>query len=61
MEIREVIGMEFIWMLLWALFWAICADALAQRRNRDRWTWRIAGFFFGVFAVIVLALLPERR
>jgi hypothetical protein len=41
-------------------FGAICGH-IAQARGHDRVTWIVLGFFFGLVALVVLALLPEGK
>ena len=44
-----------------AVVWLLCAVACAMHagsKNRSRGGWAIAGFFFGLFALLVVAVLP---
>lgn len=44
------------------LVWLACAwicYALAKDKNRNEFAWLLGGVLFGVFAVIVIALLPK--
>jgi uncharacterized membrane protein len=43
-------------LVVGALFAWLCAE-MAKTRNRSTTTWAILGFLFGIFSVIVLALL----
>jgi hypothetical protein len=38
------------------VFFALCCEAVAKRKNRNQWGWASAGFVFGVFALILVAL-----
>jgi len=50
--------MEFF--ILWALF-AVACYYLARSKGRNAGGWAVAGLFFGIFALIVLAFLPKRQ
>jgi cell division protein FtsW (lipid II flippase) len=51
--------MEIIIVLvIWAAFAVLCAE-MARTRNRNTAVWAIMGLLFGVFAVIVLALIGK--
>ena len=44
------------------MIWILCAVAcykMAEKRNRDTTAWAIAGALFGVFAIIMLAILGD--
>ena len=43
-------------LIVGALFAWLCAE-MAKTRNRNTTVWAILGFLFGLFAVIVLALV----
>ncbi len=43
-----------------ALFAWLCAE-MAKTRNRNTTVWAILGFLFGLFAVIVLALIGTAK
>ncbi len=45
-----------IWILVMAWIYAI-----ARRKGRHAFGWLILGFFFSLFALIVVALLPSKR
>jgi len=49
-----------IFVLMFWLLWMFVAVALARRRNRSTVGWFLWSFFFGVFPVIVLAVLPNK-
>jgi len=40
---------------------AFICSLLAGRKGRNRVVWSIAGFFFSVFALAIIALLPRRK
>jgi len=44
-----------------ALVSAGACSALASHKNRGTVTWAILGFLFGLFALLVCALLPTRQ
>jgi hypothetical protein len=46
--------------LIGALVSAAGCSALASHKNRSAVTWGILGFLFGLFALLVCALLPAR-
>ena len=50
----------FIFIGVAALFGWLCS-AMAKSRGRDPTGWWIGGFLFGIFAVIVLALIGQAR
>lgn len=50
--------MEFLF--IWVLF-AVACYYLARSKGRNAGGWAVAGLFFGVFALIVLAFLPKRQ
>jgi F0F1-type ATP synthase assembly protein I len=53
--------MELIIILIvGALFAWLCAE-MAKTRNRNITVWAILGFLFGLFAVIVLALVGTAK
>jgi len=44
------------------IIWIICAIAcvsIAESKGRNQGIWGIMGFLFGIFAVILLACLPN--
>ncbi len=47
-------------LLVSGLFAWLCAE-MAKTRNRDATVWAILGFLFGIFTVVVLALLGTAR
>jgi hypothetical protein len=48
--------MELIF--LWAFFAVVCA-IIANNKNRSGVIWAILGLIGGVFAIIIVALLPK--
>lgn len=48
--------MEFL--IIW-LFFAFCSMFVAKNKGRSEGGWFIAGFIFGLFALIVVAILPK--
>ncbi len=50
-------------MIFLFLIWIVCAivcASMASSRNRSALGWGIAGLFFGIFAVILLALMGHQ-
>ena len=47
-------------LIVGALFSWLCAE-MAKTRNRNTTVWAILGFLFGLFAVIILALIGTAR
>ena len=47
-------------LIVGALFAWLCAE-MAKSRNRNTTVWAILGFLFGLFAVIVLALVGTAK
>jgi len=47
-------------LIVGALFAWLCAE-MAKTRNRNTTVWAILGFLFGLFAVIVLALVGTAK
>jgi len=47
-------------MLVWVLFGLICGW-IAFSKDRSTGLWLLLGFVFGVFALVVIALLPDRK
>jgi F0F1-type ATP synthase assembly protein I len=47
-----------ITLLVWAAFGWLCHE-MAKTRGRNTTTWTIMGLLFGLFAVIVLALIGK--
>ncbi len=49
-------------MILWTLvFGGICAFAcsgIAKNKNRNAGGWAVGGFLFGIFALVLLLILP---
>jgi Short C-terminal domain len=51
-----VMGYFLIYLLVSVLFAFICAS-MAKSRNRSGGLWGVLGFFFGLFTVLILAIL----
>jgi hypothetical protein len=49
--------MEVLGLIFW-LFCFIGAGYVASQKNRSVGVWLLLGFFFGIFALILVALLP---
>ncbi|ANU07257.1 SHOCT domain-containing protein [Paraurantiacibacter namhicola] len=50
-------------MVFYILMGVICAFvcvSMARSKNRETGLWGVLGFFFGIFAVIILAVLEKR-
>jgi hypothetical protein len=45
-------------VLFWIIF-AVLTAIVANNKNRNTVGWFILGFLFGIFALIVVALLPS--
>lgn len=50
--------MEFL--VIWAAF-AVGCYFVAKSKNRNAGAWAVAGLFFGVFALLVVALMPKKQ
>jgi biotin transporter BioY len=50
--------MEFI--ALW-IFFAILAGVIADRKGRNPIVWGFMGIIFGIFAVIIIAVMGEAK
>jgi uncharacterized membrane protein len=48
-----------ILLILSGIFWSVVCGILADRKKRNPIAWGILGFLFGVFALIVLAVLKD--
>lgn len=46
-------------LLIWLLMGLICYE-LAKGKNRDTFGWTVCGLLFGIFAVLVLLILPRK-
>jgi hypothetical protein len=46
-----------IW-IFW-IFWTVLCGIIANNKNRNVIGWVLIGLIFGIFAVIILALLPK--
>jgi hypothetical protein len=51
--------MELIIVLLFVALFAWIGSEMAKTRNRSQITWAILSVIFGVFAIIVLALIGK--
>lgn len=51
--------MESLLLFIFWMLFAITCSSLAERKNRNQFLWGILGFIFGIFALLVIALLPE--
>ena len=47
-------------VLIWSIIFAIACGYIANEKGRSSGAWAILGFFFGFFALIVIALLPDK-
>ncbi len=46
------------------IFWLVCAVAcyfLAQSKGRNAGAWAVAGVLFGVFALVLCAVMPKKQ
>lgn len=50
--------MEFL--VIWAAF-AVGCYYVAKSKNRNAGAWAVAGLIFGIFALLVVALMPKRQ
>ncbi len=46
----------FILFMLWITM-ALCIGVIAQKLNRSAILWSVLGFFFGIFALVILLIL----
>ena len=53
-------ALTLIGILLWLLFPAVCG-IVAFNKEREVILWVILGFLFGAFALVVIALLPDKN
>jgi len=51
--------MEILW-LVWFVFSPIACWIIASSKARSSFGWLLAGAFFGLFAVFIVAVLPSR-
>jgi len=51
--------MELMIMLVVSGLFALACNTLAAKRNRSAVGWGVAGFFFGIFALLVLLILGD--
>jgi hypothetical protein len=52
--------LTLIGILLWLLFPAVCG-VVAFNKERGVILWVVLGFLFGAFALVVIALLPDKN
>jgi hypothetical protein len=52
--------LQLVGILLWLLFPVVCG-MVAFGRERSVGLWVVLGFLFGAFALVVIALLPEKN
>ena len=50
--------MEIFFIFIWILL-GLWAASIAKNRNRSQVGWAIAGMIFGLFAILLVALLPS--
>jgi hypothetical protein len=46
-------------LIILSIGWGMICYALAIRKNRRPIRWAITGFLFGLFAIIMLAIMPK--
>ena len=46
-------------LVIIGVIFAIIAAIMAENRNRSKIGWALGGFFFGIFAILVLAILGK--
>jgi hypothetical protein len=56
-DANVVVGLLFV-VALWVAF-VVLAVKMAETRHRDKGTWGVLAFFFGIFAIISLALIGK--
>ncbi|MGL5649977.1 MAG: hypothetical protein ACRDDY_19260 [Clostridium sp.] len=47
-------------IILW-MFFAIVTAMVASAKNRSIIGWGITGFFFGIFALIAIGIIPKKE
>ena len=50
--------MEISFLLI-SFFWVWVCYKVAESKRRNKELWAILGFFFGIFAVIVISIMPN--
>ncbi|MFN6513625.1 MAG: hypothetical protein RMY29_003860 [Nostoc sp. CreGUA01] len=45
-------------LILWAAMGFLCMQ-IAEKKGRNPTLWLLIGFFLGIFAVLIVALLPH--
>jgi len=53
--------MNLFLIILITLLWGYLAAKLAKTKNRDPIRWFVIGILFGVFSLLALFFLPEKR
>ena len=53
--------MELILTPLILLACALACVHIAKQKNRDTTVWALLGIFFGVFAIVLVAILPPAK
>jgi hypothetical protein len=51
--------MEMVYVVAWGVL-AVISAVTAGKKGYSPGVWLVLGFLFGVFAVIVVALLPDK-
>jgi len=51
--------MEIIIFLIIPAIFAYIVANMAEKRGRNKWTGAFCGFFFGIFAVLIYAILGD--
>lgn len=47
-------------VIFFGIVWSIVCSIVAGNKQRSVGGWATAGFFFGIFALLVLAFMPRR-
>jgi len=48
-------------LIIVGIIFAIIAAIMAENRNRSKIGWALGGFFFGILAILVLAILGTNK
>jgi hypothetical protein len=54
-------ALQLVGILLWLLFPTVCCGIVAFGKERSVGLWVVLGFLFGAFALVVIALLPDKN
>jgi hypothetical protein len=54
-------GSQSVLALIISVGLAFACSLIASRKGRNRVVWSIAGFFFSIFALAAVAILPASR